>query len=87
MPVQEVGKAQFEYQTPCTKSLTFKFRQDHCRIADFASNLGGSADLCTAIHPPPLTLSPIFRWEGIDVSFERDNLSCLTRPKSQQYKH
>ena len=38
----------------------FKLRQDHCRIADFASNLGGSADLYTPIHtpspppPPPL---------------------------------
>ena len=32
----------------------FKFRQDHCRIADFAPNLGGSVDLYTPIHPPPL---------------------------------
>jgi hypothetical protein len=24
-----------------------------CRIADFASNLEGSADLYTPIHPPP----------------------------------
>jgi hypothetical protein len=31
----------------------FKFRQDHCRIADFASNLGGLADFYTPIHPPP----------------------------------
>jgi hypothetical protein len=31
----------------------FKFRQDHCRIADFASNLGRSTDLYTPIHPPP----------------------------------
>ena len=35
-----------------------KFRQDHCTVtivgsANFASNLGGSADLYTPIHPPP----------------------------------
>jgi hypothetical protein len=30
-----------------------KFRQDHCWITDFASNLGGSVDLYTPIHPPP----------------------------------
>jgi hypothetical protein len=34
----------------------FKFSQDYCRIADFASNLGGSADLYTPIHPPPLAM-------------------------------
>ena len=46
----------------------FKFRrQDHCRIADFASNLGGSADLNTPLHhptPPPklfATYSTIYR--------------------------
>jgi hypothetical protein len=37
-----------------------KFRQDHCRIANFASNLGGSADLYTPIHPPPPSKVMIF---------------------------
>jgi hypothetical protein len=33
-----------------------KFRQDHCRSADFASILGGSANWYIPIHPPPLLL-------------------------------
>ena len=42
-----------------------KFRQDHCRIADFASNLGGSADLYIPIHPPPPP--PLLQgWDPVD---------------------
>ena len=70
----------------------FKFRQDHCRIADFVSNLGGSADLYTPIPtpppPPPLLVISFLRYAGTicDVSEEGLMWNTLLNTNHKTYR-
>jgi hypothetical protein len=49
-----------------------------CRIADFAANLGGSADLYTPIHPPPPIKKRVTAPLHLPQSWDKHGYLCLS---------